>query len=331
MHALLQPFARLHARALALASLACAVLLIAAPAQAQRTQLAIGTGAAGGAFAEYGPAMGRVIAAHSNIDLVARVTDGSNENLRLLNGGTIPLALVNLGPAYQAWTGVAPFAGPPLRDFRAVLPMYETPFHIVALKSSGIASVAQLDGKRVGVGPAGGPGEVFFRGLAEVARINPVIVAGTPNEHAKQVLSGEIDAFWYGAGLPVAAFKSVSDGAQAVVFGPSEGQAALFRERFPYFAPYTIPANVYKGQDTPIASFAVWNFVLAHKDAPAAAVYAITEALLAHPDEVARAYLAAVATTARNAAANSFLPFHPGAARYYRERGVALPKQLLPD
>ena len=58
MHALLQPFARLHARALALASLACAVLLIAAPAQAQRTQLAIGTGAAGGAFAEYGPAKG---------------------------------------------------------------------------------------------------------------------------------------------------------------------------------------------------------------------------------------------------------------------------------
>jgi TRAP transporter TAXI family solute receptor len=300
-------------------------------ASAQRLPLIIGTGAAGGAFAEYGPAMGKIVAARSKVDLVPRSTDGSNENLRLVNAGTLPLALVNLGPAYQAWTGVAPFAGAPLREFRAVLPMYETPFHIIALKDSGIASVAQLDGKRVGVGPAGGPGEVFFRGLAEVANIKPVIVTGTPDAHAKQVLAREIDALWYGAGLPVAAFKGVTDNAQAVVFGPSEGQAALFRERYPYFAPYVIPANTYRGQGEAIATFAVWNFMVAHRDLSNEAVFAITEALLAHPDEVAAAYPAASATLARNAVANSFLPFHPGAARYYRERGVVLPRQLMPE
>jgi len=311
--------------------LLCALPAFAQTTPAPRITLTLASGAPGGAFAEYGPAIAGIVAAHSRYGLQARTTDGSNENLRLINAGTVPFALVNLGPAYQAWTGVAPFAGAPLREYRAVLPMYETPFHMIALRSSGITSLAQLDGKRVGVGPAGGPGEVFFRALAEVAGINPVIVAGTPNEHAKQVLAREIDAIWFGAGLPVSAFRSVADGAESVVFGPSEGQAALFRERYPYFAPYTIPANTYRGQTAPVETFAVWNFLLAHRGASNEAVFAITEALLEHPDEVARAYPAAAATIARNATANSFLPFHPGAARYYRERGIALPKQLLPD
>lgn len=315
-------------------SLLCTLPAFAqAPANppAPRVALTLATAAPGGAFAEYGPAIAKIVAAHSRYDLQSRTTDGSNENLRLINAGTVPLALVNLGPAYQAWTGVAPFAGAPLREYRAVLPMYETPFHIIALKATGITSLAQLDGKRVGVGPAAGPGEVFFRALAEVAGIKPVIVTGTPNDHAKQVLAREIDAIWFGAGLPVSAFRSVADGAEAVVFGPSEGQAAQFRERYPYFAPYTIPANTYRGQVAPVETFAVWNFLLAHRGASNEAVFAITEALLEHPDEVARAYPAAVATLARNATANSFLPFHPGAARYYRERGIALPRQLLPD
>src|SRR5262245_1547479 len=95
----------------------CAALLAAVSflntAHAQRTPLAIAGGAPGGAFAEYAPAIARVVAAHSKLDLIVRNTDGSNENLRLVNAGTVPLALVNLGPAYQAWTGTAPFAGPP--------------------------------------------------------------------------------------------------------------------------------------------------------------------------------------------------------------------------
>ncbi len=296
-----------------------------------RQTLTLATAAAGGAFQDYAPAIAGVIAAHAPVNLVFRATDGSNENAKLLNANVVPLALVNMGPAYQAWTGTGSFQGTPLKNLRALVPMYETPFHVIALRSSGLDAMAGLDGKRVAVGPAGGPGEVFFRGMAEIAGIKPVIVTGSPAENTRQLLAGQVDAVWFGAGIPIAAFKTAADQADTLVFGPSVAESAAFRARYPYFAPYTIPAGTYRGQGAPIVTFAVWNFVLAHKDMSADTAYAITRALLDHPDQVARAYGSAAATLTRNAIADTFLPFHPGAARYYREHGAALPKELLPE
>ncbi|MDB5804865.1 MAG: C4-dicarboxylate transporter substrate-binding protein [Betaproteobacteria bacterium] len=294
-----------------------------------RQSLTLATAAAGGAFQDYGPAVGRVIAAHAPIDLTFKVTDGSNENVKLLNDAAVPLALVNMGPAYQGWTGTGQFRGTPMTNMRAVVPMYETPFHGIALRASGLDAVAKLDGRRVGVGPAGGPGEVFFRGLAEIAGIKPVVVTGSPAENVRQMQAREIDAVWFGAGIPIAAFKAAADTVDAVVFGPTPAQSQAFRERYRYVAPYIVPANTYRGQGADIATFAVWNFVLVHKDVSADTVYAITCALLDHPDEVARAYGPAAATVSKNAAANTFMPFHPGAARYYREHKVELKPELL--
>jgi hypothetical protein len=91
-----------------------------------------------------------------------------------------------------------------------------------------------------------------------------------------------------------------------------------------------VPAGTYRGQEATVQTMAVWNFVLAHKDMPEATVYDIVKALLDNPAEVALAYPAASATVTRNAAANTFLPFHPGAVRYYREKGVALKAELVP-
>jgi TRAP transporter TAXI family solute receptor len=298
---------------------------------APRRTLTIATAAAGGAFQDYAPAIAKVIAAYAPIDLAFKATDGSNENARLLNADAVPLALVNMGPAYQAWTGTGPFQGTPLKNLRALVPMYETPFHVIALKSSRLDTMAKLDGNRVGVGPAGGPAEVFFRGMAQLAGIRPMIVTGAPAENTRQLLAHEIDAVWFGAGIPIAAFKTAADQADTVVFGPSPAEAAAFVARYPYFAPYTIPAGTYRGQGGPIATFAVWNFVLANQDMSADTAYAITRALLDHPGEVARTYGPAAATVTKNAIADSFLPFHPGAARYYREHGLDLPKALLPD
>ena len=67
--------------------------------------------------------------------------------------------------------------------------MYETPFHAIALEESGITSFKALTGKRVGIGPSGGPPEVFFRGLAEMLSVKATLVAGTPAELAQKLLA----------------------------------------------------------------------------------------------------------------------------------------------
>ena len=108
-----------------------------------------------------------------------------------------------------------------------------TPFHAIALEESGITSFKALKGKRVGVGPSGGPPEVFFRGLAEMLSVKATLVAGTPAELAQKLLAKEIDAFWYGSGIPSPPFVEIADKAEAVVFGLAPDEAQALRRLFP--------------------------------------------------------------------------------------------------
>lgn len=297
-------------------------------AQARQRFLLL-TGAAGGAFFEYGPILAEVVAAHGPLDLDIRVTGGSNENIRAVASGEADLGLINMGPAYEAWEGRPPFAagGGPHRNLRALFPMYETPFSIVALRQSGVTSLAGLAGKTVGVGPAGGPGEVFFAGLAKALGLSVRLATGSPIDLARRVIAGEIDAFWYGSGAPVSAFVEVmkQDG---VIFGLTDGEVAALRGVFAYVAPYAIAPDTYRGQTAPLRTAAVWNFVVASDRMPEEAAYALTRAALDHTAELKAAYPAASGTAAHNVTADTFLPLHPGAQRYYREKGIALPSAL---
>lgn len=313
-----------------LSSLALAASGVTAGAQG-RTRLLLLSGAAGGVFSDYGPAVATLIGEKAAIDLDVQQTGGSNDNIRALGRGEADLGLVNMGPAFDAWEGRRPFeADGPQKGLRALFPMYETPFGLVALKARGVAKLADLRGRLVGVGPAGGPGEVFFRGLSKALGIEARIATGSPNELARRVLDGEIDAFWFGAGLPVGAFVKVLDEGDALVFGLTDEEVTAFRRAFAYFAPYEIPARIYKGQEAPLRTAAVWNFVLCGERLPEDVAYSVTKTALETAGALRKAVPAASGTAAANATTNSFLPFHPGAVRYYREQGIAIPPALAP-
>jgi TRAP transporter TAXI family solute receptor len=290
--------------------------------------LTLAAAGAGSAFLAFAKAVVPVIQRYARLDVAVRETKGSNENVELVSAGQVAFAALNMGPGFDAWNGRGPFAGRSLRGVRALVPMYETPFHTIALRSSGISKLADLAGKRVGVGPAGGPGEVFFRGLADALGIRATLATGSPAEMGQRVLAREIDAFWWGSGLPSEPFVDVTQASDAAVFGFAAEEAAAFGRLFPYFAPFDIPAGTYRGQTGALRSMAVWNFVVAHQAVPADTAYAVVAALLAHGGEVAAAYPAARSMRTDNAGANTFMPFHPGAARYYREAGIALRSDL---
>lgn len=311
-----------------LAALGTALLPVAASGE-PRQRLLLLTGAAGGAFHEYGPALAAVIAAHAPVDLDVQPTGGSNDNIRAVARGDADLGLISMGPAYEAWEGRKPFAQEgPLRNLRALFPMYETPFSLVALKASGVRSLAQLEGRTVGVGPAGGPGQVMFEGFAKALGLTARVATGSPTDLARRVIAGEVDAFWYGAGVPLAAFVEVLDKADALVFGLTDAEVATLRATYAYFAPYRIPAGSYKGQGEPVRTAAVWNFVIGSDRLPDEAAYAVTAAALGHTAELRKAYPVAAGTVAANVTADTFMPLHPGAIRYFREAGIALPTVL---
>ncbi len=312
-------------RVLTFGLLGLTVLVAVTPASAQTAApVTFMTAGDGSAFLPYGQGMAAYLA-RKDIRVEIKKSGGSNDNLMAVSASATTIGTAFMASAYEAITGTGFFAGRQHDNVRALFPMYETSFQVAALRNSGLRSLADLDGKKVGVGPARGPAEGFFRAAAEVAGIRPVIVNGDPAALSKLVLIGEIDALWQGAVVPIPSLTAVADQADAIVFGLSDTEVAAVLGRLPALSPTTIQPGTYKGQTTEIKSFSAWNFVVANKDLPEETAYAITKAVLSAADPKSEIYPTATGTRAANAANNRILPFHPGALQFYREAGIALP------
>jgi TRAP transporter TAXI family solute receptor len=133
------------------------------PLLAAGPTLAFMTAGQGSAFLPYGQGVAVAVNAAGVATLEVRESKGSIENLSAVEASATTIGTAFLGSAYEALNGIGPFAAKPHGNLRALVPMYETAFHVAAKTSSGIATIRALDGKRVGVGPAPGPAEAFFR------------------------------------------------------------------------------------------------------------------------------------------------------------------------
>lgn len=293
-----------------------------APPQPNLPTVGILSAGQGSAFLPYAQGLAAWLGSHGQA-AQALESAGSTENLRRIDSEPQNIGTAFLGTAFEAVNGSAPWTqGRRHTHVRALFPMYETSFQIVALKSSGLGSLAQLAGKRVGVGPAGGPAESFFKGLLEATGLQAQAVTGTPAALAADLLAGRIDALWQGAALPIPAIKQVADAAEATVFGLTAVEQAAMRKRFPFLSPATVAGNTYRGQSAPLVSVAAWNFIVAHKDLSDAGAYWITRTVLDAADPASSIHPSARPTRAENAVNNTVVAFHPGALAYYRERGI---------
>jgi uncharacterized protein len=309
--------------------------LVVAPVLAQTTfaqttaPVTLMTAGDGSAFLPYGQGIAAYLAP-GGIAIDIKKSAGSNENLSAVDASATTIGTAFIGSAYDAVNGTGWAAGHKHENLRALFPMYETSFQVAALRKSAIGSLADLDGKKVGVGPAKGPAEVFFRAAAEIAHVNPIVVNGDPAVLAKQVTAGEIDALWQGAVVPIPSLGEVADRADAVVFGLSDAEAAAMLLKYPQLSATTVPAGTYKGQSAEIKSVSAWNFVVANKDLPIDTAYAITKAVLSAANPRSEIYPTAAGTLAANAVKNRIMPFHPGAMRFYAEAGIKLPSPGSP-
>jgi len=291
-------------------------------ARAEAPTLALMTAGQGSAFLPYGQGIAQVVGKAGAAKIDVRESKGSNENLDTVDGSASTLGTAFLGSAYDAIKGEGFATGRKHTNVRALFPMYETAFMAATLKSRNLQSLQALDGKKVGCGPAAGPAEGYFRAAAEIAGVRPVVVGGTPADQGRQLIAGEIDAFWQGAVVPIPSLVAVANVDDCIVFGLSNREAAAMRQRFPYMTEIIVAADTYRGQTAPLTSVAAWNMIIAHKDLPEDTAYAITKAVLTSKDLVQLVGASGGSTKAQNAEVNKVLPYHPGAVRALAEMGV---------
>ncbi len=249
--------------------------------------------------------------------------------MTLVQTGDHLMGLVTMGPAYDAWNGKSELApGLEHKDIRALFPMYQTPFQVVALKKSGITSVSDLAGKRVSVGPAGGTPGTYWPQFMKALGVEATISNAGASDAAGQLADGLIDAFAFAAGVPISAFAELAASQDVVMFGFSEAELPKVLEAFPAMAAYTIPSGTYAGHDYDQNTVALWNFAIAHKDMPDSLAYEITRLALENNDRMVQIHATAKETRVENWDKNTFLPFHPGAVKYLTEKGISVPDNL---
>jgi len=293
--------------------------------------LNMGTAAPGGTYAIYGPAWGQLAQAATGVQISYRATQGPNQNIVLVNSREVELGMVTMGVALQAWNGQGAWTqGNRFRDIRALFPMYDTPFHGVVLKRSGITNHAGLNGKSVGVGPRGGTPGTYYPQILTALGIRPSAVRfGSASDLVGQLQDGLLDAFLFASGVPVPAFSEVEVQAPVNFLDFTADEITKLTTQFPELAGGSLPMGTYRTQTAPLGIVGMYNFAIAHRTLPEDLAYEIVKSVLGQNDQLKAAVAAASETVAANWTKNSFLPFHPGAARYLREQGHAVPDTLV--
>lgn len=312
-------------------AVAAVTVLNAAAAFAQPALLTLGTASGGGTYFVYGEATARVLTEKAKLQVVPQQTQGPNQNMILVDEKKLAFAMVTTGVALQGLTGTGAWTrGKKYDNVRALYPMYDTPMQCVALKKSGLASFKQLDGKTVGTGPKAGTAGTYFPPIFEALGLKMQARNAASEEMGNQLRDGVIDAFCFGAGVPVPTFGELDATREITFFTWTDSELATIRKTFPEFSETKIPKGTYKQQTADQKTVGLFNFSIANKDMSDDLAYTITRTILENNAAMVRGHPAARETIAANATRNAFLPFHPGAVRYYKEKGVKLDPGALP-
>ncbi|NVF15799.1 TAXI family TRAP transporter solute-binding subunit [Vreelandella maris] len=293
------------------------------------SSLVMGTASQGGTYYIYGAGLANLISQELDINLGTEVTGGPAQNVSMVQMGEHDFGLTTLGPAQEAIEGKSPvMAGVEHENIRAVIPMYSSIFHYAALEQSGITSVADLEGKRLGVGPAGGTNSVYVPRILEFLGYDVTTIDGGISDQGGQIQDGLLDGFAQAGGVPLAAISQLEAQAEVNIFAYSENEIERLLEEFPVLSRADLPAGGYASLDEDVPTVAMWSFVITHADAPESLVYEVVKTVMENSEAVAQIHRSAEETVAENYINNSAIPFHPGAVRWFEENGYEIPEDL---
>jgi TRAP transporter TAXI family solute receptor len=314
-------------------ALVMSVLPAIDPAMAQEAasprRIALATASPGGVFLVYGQALAPILSRALQIEVTAESTQGAVQNVILLEKRHTMLAFVNTGPALQGWNGTDWAKGTRYRSLRVIFPMYDTTFQFVVHKRLAAKSLDDFKGLRIGGGPRGGTSGTYVEQVFKILGIPAVVRHGAWDNLGSQLAERELDGAAAAIGAPFPILAQL-DAQQIVDFiTPSPEQITSIRKQIPEITPSTIAAGTYRSLTKDYPTIGLYNFAVAHKDLPDGLVYQIVNTVFENQAELVKAHPVAKETIPENIERNTLFPLHPGALRYYREKGIAIPPPAL--
>ncbi|MET3506163.1 TAXI family TRAP transporter solute-binding subunit [Halalkalibacter oceani] len=291
----------------------------------------VGSASLGGTAYAYAGGYSSLIQKYTGVNSAVEVTGGPVHNIQLLQNQDIEIGVVTMGPAWEAWYGEGEWTGgQELRDWRVFFPMYTSYFHWWAKEDTGIRSIDDLNGKKVGVGPSGGTPATYLPEFLEILGVEAEPVYAGLGDLVSQQMDGLIPAVGFGGGIPFTSVQEAELQHKLNVFGFTEEQVSTLVSEYPFLSEAVIPANTYENQPDVMYSPSIWNLGVVQKDLPDSFVYQATDAVLSHNEELIQAHVAGEETLAENIKYNTFLWMHPGAIRWFEENGYDLPEEVYP-
>ncbi len=307
-------------------SVILALTMVLALASCGGTTMTMGTGSPTGTYYSYGGIVGQYITNNAGITVNAVSTGGSKDNIQGIDAGDYQLGTVQSDVMHYAYNGTRSFeTDGKITSFRTVAGLYAEAVQLVTVNPD-IKSVADLKDKKVSIGAPGSG--VFFNAMDVLAAAGLTENDIKPqyqnfDESADALKDGKIDAAFIVAGAPTPAITELSMTNSNTRIVPIDGDiAAKLMQENTFYSVYKIPAETYAGQTEEIATVTVKATLIVSASASEEEVYKLTAAIFDNVDAITKEHAKGAELSLENATQGLTVPFHAGAAKYFKEKNI---------
>ncbi len=290
------------------------------------SKMAMGTGGTQGTYYAYGGILARYMEADADIKVTAVTTGGSKDNILGIELGDYQLGTVQSDVMHYAWQGTRSFKEDgKIRSFRTIAGLYAESVQLVTTNPN-IKSVKDLKGKKVSIGAPGSG--VYFNAIdvLNAAGLSEKDINAQYQDFgqsADALKDGKIDAAFIVAGAPTTAITELCMTNSKARVVPIDGAIAekLMKENT-FYSVYEIPAGTYENQTEAIKTVTVKATLIVSADASEEDVYNLTKSIFENIEDITKEHAKGAELDLKTATEGLTVPFHAGAAKYFKEKGI---------
>jgi uncharacterized protein len=286
--------------------------------------IGIATGGTGGTYYPLGGTFAKIIEDETGIKASASTSGASAENMASIKDGKTEIAFTQTDIASYASEGSQMFSDNKVENARGIATLYPETIQIVTTKDSGIKSVEDLKGKVVSVGEAGSGTLLNAEQILEIhgMKLEDLEARNLSfDDSTTGIQDGTIDAAFITSGTPTGAVEGLAATEEITIVPVESAKIAELIEKYPYYAEDEIPAGTYSKVDEAVTTVAVRAMLVTNADISEDVIYDITKAIFENTDKITHAKGELI--KAENGLKGMGIELHPGAKKYFDEKGVS--------